>query len=40
MRGDMDQAPEILVEQVGAARRTLRIAVVTETCPPEVNGQT
>lgn len=38
MRIDMDQAPEIVVEQLGAARRTLRIAVVTETYPPEVNG--
>ena len=34
----MEEAAEILVEQFLGARRTLRIAVVTETYPPEVNG--
>jgi glycosyltransferase involved in cell wall biosynthesis len=34
----MDETAEILVEQFPGARRTLRIAVVTETYPPEVNG--
>jgi glycosyltransferase involved in cell wall biosynthesis len=34
----MEQAPDIVVEQLAAARRSLRIAVVTETYPPEVNG--
>jgi glycosyltransferase involved in cell wall biosynthesis len=33
----MGEAP-ILVEQLAGARRMLRIAVVTETWPPEVNG--
>ena len=28
----------ILVEQLPASRRCLRLAVVTETYPPEVNG--
>jgi hypothetical protein len=28
----------ILVEQLPASRRSLRLAVVTETYPPEVNG--
>ena len=28
----------IQVEQIAGARRSLRIAVVTETYPPEVNG--
>jgi glycosyltransferase involved in cell wall biosynthesis len=30
--------PAIIVEEVGAARRPLRIGFVTETYPPEVNG--
>ena len=34
----MDETAELLVEQFPRARRTLRIAVVTETYPPEVNG--
>jgi len=31
-------APAILVDDLPAARRSLRVAVVTETYPPEVNG--
>src|SRR5262245_41152777 len=34
----MGEAMPIVVEQLGAGRRALRIAVVTETWPPEVNG--
>jgi glycosyltransferase involved in cell wall biosynthesis len=30
--------PEIVVDNVPAARRSLRIAVVSETYPPEING--
>ena len=30
--------PPILVEQLPVVRRSLRIAVVTETYPPEING--
>jgi glycosyltransferase involved in cell wall biosynthesis len=30
--------PEIIVDEVPATRRSLRIALVTETYPPEVNG--
>ncbi len=30
--------PEILVESLPAARRGLRVSVVTETFPPEING--
>jgi glycosyltransferase involved in cell wall biosynthesis len=33
-----EEAMLIEVEQIGAARRALRLAVVTETWPPEVNG--
>jgi glycosyltransferase involved in cell wall biosynthesis len=38
--GAMDTSvePELWVEQLPVARRSLRIAVVTETWPPEVNG--
>jgi len=32
-----DQAP-IQIEQLGGVRRSLRVAVVTETYPPEING--
>lgn len=28
----------ILIEQLAASHRSLRIAIVTETYPPEVNG--
>jgi len=34
----MDETADFLVEQFPRTRRTLRIAVVTETYPPEVNG--
>ena len=34
----MEENSDISVEQFPRARRTLRIAVVTETYPPEVNG--
>lgn len=34
----MEESAEFLVEQFPRARRTLRIAVVTETYAPEVNG--
>ncbi len=34
----MEETAEFLVEQLPRARRSLRIAVVTETYPPEVNG--
>jgi glycosyltransferase involved in cell wall biosynthesis len=34
----MDETADLLVEQFPPARRSLRIAVVTETYPPEVNG--
>ena len=30
--------PEIIVDEVAAVRRSLRIAFITETYPPEVNG--
>jgi glycosyltransferase involved in cell wall biosynthesis len=36
--GGIEEAAEFLGEQVPRARRTLRIAVVTETYAPEVNG--
>ena len=31
-------AADVVVDELQAARRALRIAVVTETYPPEVNG--
>jgi len=31
-------AAEILLEQLPANRRHLRVALVTETYPPEING--
>jgi glycosyltransferase involved in cell wall biosynthesis len=34
----VDETEEFVFEQLPRARRTLRIAVVTETYPPEVNG--
>lgn len=34
----MDDTVDFVVERLPRARRTLRIAVVTETYPPEVNG--
>ena len=34
----MDETDDLLIEQLPRARRSLRIAVVTETYPPEVNG--
>jgi glycosyltransferase involved in cell wall biosynthesis len=34
----MDETADFLVEECPRARRSLRIAVVTETYPPEVNG--
>lgn len=34
----MDDTADFIVERLPHARRTLRIAVVTETYPPEVNG--
>jgi len=34
----MEETTDFLVEEVPRARRVLRIAVVTETYPPEVNG--
>ena len=34
----MEESADFLVEEFSRARRTLRIAVVTETYPPEVNG--
>ena len=34
----MDDTADFVVERLPRARRTLRIAVVTETYPPEVNG--
>jgi glycosyltransferase involved in cell wall biosynthesis len=34
----VDANPPIEVEQIAGAKRTLRVAVVTETYPPEVNG--
>jgi len=36
--GAMEETAEFLVEQFPRARRTLRIAVVTETYAPEING--
>jgi Glycosyltransferase Family 4 len=33
----MDEAVELLIEQLPRARRTLRIAIVTETYPPDAN---
>src|SRR5262245_26855088 len=33
----MDERAELLVEQLPRARRVLRVAVVTETYPPDVN---
>lgn len=33
-----DPQPELVVEDFPAVRRSLRVAVVTETYPPEVNG--
>jgi glycosyltransferase involved in cell wall biosynthesis len=38
MRIEMDETDDLLIEQFPRARRSLRIAVVTETYPPEVNG--
>jgi glycosyltransferase involved in cell wall biosynthesis len=35
---DTSAEPELWVEQLPVARRSLRVAVVTETWPPEVNG--
>lgn len=34
----MSAAPELLVEHLPPLQRSLRLAVVTETWPPEVNG--
>lgn len=38
MHFEMDETDDLLIEQFPRARRSLRIAVVTETYPPEVNG--
>jgi glycosyltransferase involved in cell wall biosynthesis len=35
---DMPRLPSIVVDDYPAARRSMRISVVTETYPPEVNG--
>jgi len=32
------ESEQILFQQLPAIRRTLRIAIVTETYPPEING--
>jgi glycosyltransferase involved in cell wall biosynthesis len=36
--GEFTEAEPLVVERFGGLRRSLRIAVVTETWPPEVNG--
>jgi len=38
LAGVQSDLPPILVEQLPVVRRSLRIAVVTETYPPEING--
>lgn len=38
MENTTAEAAQLIIEQFPSARRTLRIAVVTETYPPEVNG--